>query len=385
MPSGAAQRVSGTFTLNPHTGEFMNMTTQNDRVTLYYRQGSSDKVYQAAIEPKGNGFIVTFAYGRRGGTLNTGTKTDKPVDYAAAKKIYDKLVGEKTAKGYTPGEDGTPYQQTDRRERSTGVVPQLLNPIDEDRVESLVTDDAWCLQEKYDGRRILVRKTGQDIIGINRLGLIVGLPAVIVAAVQELEVRSCLLDGEAVGNVYHAFDLLEEQGRDRRTSPYSNRLAEVSMLIDDTPENALLCADTAYGTAQKRNMLDRLRKDGKEGAVFKNGTAPYTPGRPASGGSQLKLKFTATASCIVADRNGRKRSVALELIEGGRRIGVGNVTIPANHEIPGKGSVVEVRYLYAYPGGSLYQPVYLGPRDDIAMSDCIIGQLKFKTGEQEPE
>ena len=359
------------------------MNTPSQTVTLYYRQGSSDKVYQASIEPKGEGFIVTFAYGRRGGTLNTGAKTDRPVEYVQAKKIYDKLVGEKTAKGYTPGEQGTPYQQTDRQERATGLVPQLLNPIDENQVESLLVDDAWCLQEKFDGRRILVRKTGQDVIGINRLGLIVGLPAVIVAAVQELEVSSCLLDGEAVGDVYHAFDLLEENGRDRRSSPYSNRLAEVSMLIDDTPEDALICADTAYGTVPKRKMLAQLRKDGKEGAVFKDSTAPYTPGRPASGGSQLKLKFTATASCIVAGRNGAKRSVALQLIEGDRRVGVGNITIPANHAIPGNGVVVEVRYLYAYPGGSLYQPVYLGPRDDISASDCIMGQLKLKTGERE--
>ena len=204
------------------------MNTPSQSVTLYYRQGSSDKVYQASIEPKGEGFIVTFAYGRRGGTLNTGTKTDGPVEYTQAKKIYDKLVGEKTAKGYTPGEQGTPYQQTDRQERATGVVPQLLNPIDEDhQVENLLTADDWCLQEKFDGRRILVRKTGQDVIGINRLGLIVGVPAVIVAAVQELEVSSCLLDGEAVGDVYHAFDLLEENGRDRRSSPYSNRLSQV--------------------------------------------------------------------------------------------------------------------------------------------------------------
>jgi len=37
-----------------------------------------------------------------------------------------------------------------------------------------------------------------------------------------------------------------------------------------------------------------------------------------------------------------------------------------------------VRYLYAYPGGSLYQPVYLGKRDDIDADACIIRQLKFK-------
>ena len=75
-----------------------------ERITLYYRQGASDKVYQAALEPRGEGFVVHFAFGRRGSTLNTGTKTASPVDYEAAKRIYDKLVREKTAKGYTPGQ-----------------------------------------------------------------------------------------------------------------------------------------------------------------------------------------------------------------------------------------------------------------------------------------
>jgi hypothetical protein len=45
--------------------------------------------------------------------------------------------------------------------------------------------------------------------------------------------------------------------------------------------------------------------------------------------------------------------------------GVGSVTIPPSHTVPAAGSIVEVRYLYAYEGGSLYQPVYLGIRDDI--------------------
>jgi hypothetical protein len=34
--------------------------------------------------------------------------------------------------------------------------------------------------------------------------------------------------------------------------------------------------------------------------------------------------------------------------------------------------------LYAYPRGSLYQPVYLGKRDDIEPAACIIRQLKLK-------
>jgi bifunctional non-homologous end joining protein LigD len=38
-----------------------------------------------------------------------------------------------------------------------------------------------------------------------------------------------------------------------------------------------------------------------------------------------------------------------------------------------------VRYLYAHLGGSIFQPVYLGVRDDIRAEECVIGQLKYKS------
>jgi len=71
----------------------MNATNppQTQRTTLYYREGSSDKVYQASVEPQAEGFIVNFAYGRRGSTMNTGTKTQTPVDYETAKGIVREL------------------------------------------------------------------------------------------------------------------------------------------------------------------------------------------------------------------------------------------------------------------------------------------------------
>ena len=101
----------------------MQTLTEPERISLYYRQGGSDKVYHVAIEPSGKaGFVVNFAYGRRGATLQTGTKTSSPVDYPAAKKIYDKLVREKTAKGYTPGEDAHTVS-TDRQGESSHRYP----------------------------------------------------------------------------------------------------------------------------------------------------------------------------------------------------------------------------------------------------------------------
>ncbi|MEY3898780.1 MAG: hypothetical protein RLZZ214_4302, partial [Verrucomicrobiota bacterium] len=59
-------------------------TTTILSASLHFREGNSDKVYHAAVEPKGDGYIVTFAYGRRGNTLNTGIKNDTPVPLETA-------------------------------------------------------------------------------------------------------------------------------------------------------------------------------------------------------------------------------------------------------------------------------------------------------------
>jgi len=77
-------------------------------------------------------------------------------------------VKEKTAKGYTQGEDGTPYQQPDIEERFTGILPQLLNPIDEAEAERLMNDPAHVMQQKFNGRRMLIRKQDAQIHGINK-------------------------------------------------------------------------------------------------------------------------------------------------------------------------------------------------------------------------
>ena len=68
----------------------MQSVTESEKVKLYHRQGGSDKVYHAAIEPNGAGFVVNFAYARRGGTLQTGTKTNSPVE---ADMLVTELAG----------------------------------------------------------------------------------------------------------------------------------------------------------------------------------------------------------------------------------------------------------------------------------------------------
>lgn len=349
-----------------------------EQTTLYYREDSSDKVYQAGIIPQENGYVVEFAYGRRGATLQTGTKTQTPVAYAEARRIYDKLIADKIAKGYTSGEFGTPYQGTSNASRATGIHCQLLNPVEEDQVEKLIVDAAYWMQEKYDGRRLLIRKMGDQITGINRLGLTVTLPKTLSddAAACPLDL---ILDGESAGESFYAFDALLIGGDEIENYRYGERYLRLMNLLASFQHRNIHLAHTVFLHRQKAALFHQLKTSGAEGVVFKHIDAPYLAGRPASGGSQLKFKFCATASFIVGKINA-KRSVSLLLFEGDKIKAAGNVTIPPNHEIPRPGQVVECRYLYAFPElGCIFQPVYLGPRDDITATECQTAQVKYKS------
>ncbi|MDB6024469.1 MAG: ligase [Verrucomicrobiales bacterium] len=353
-----------------------------ESVTLYYREGSSDKVYTCSIEPSDELFVVTFAYGRRGFTLSTGTKTSSPVDFETAKRIFDKLVREKTGKGYTPGENGTRYEQTDQEQRVTGIQCQLLNAIDEGEMEKLINEGDWCMQEKYDGRRVLVMRVGPVLTGVNRKGLTIGLPETIMKSAGMIE-ADFVLDGEAVGDTFFAFDLLALNGADLKQEPYRARLVALMNLLAGNNVRHIQMVQSTFDAIGKTILLRELRQARKEGVVFKRLDASYTPGRPNCGGRQLKHKFCATCSAVVANRN-KQRSVELRLLDQDGWQVVGNVTIPPNHQVPSVGAVVEIRYLYAFPESHcLYQPVYLGERTDIDRSECLLAQLKYKPSEEE--
>lgn len=341
--------------------------------SLYYSNGSSDKEYHVRVDARDAGFVVNFAYGRRGSALSTGTKTQTPVEYAAAVRIFEKLVNEKQAKGYTTGEDGTPYQHTTASGQVSGLLPQLLNVADEADVSRIINDPAWCMQQKFDGRRLMLRKVGDAVEAINKLGLVVSVAAPIVEAANAVE-GDFILDGEVIGDRLFVFDLLSSGGDDLRGKPYRERYAAlVDLLAGGGPHISFV--DCWAGAADKVQRLAALKADGAEGVVFKLWETPFAPGRPNSGGPQLKFKFVATLSAVVTMIN-TQRSVGLSLLGEDGWQSVGNVTIPPNHDVPSIGAVVEVRYLYAAP--AQVQPVYLGERSDVEAPECVTAQLKFK-------
>jgi bifunctional non-homologous end joining protein LigD len=157
-----------------------------------------------------------------------------------------------------------------------------------------------------------------------------------------------------------------------------DRFASLMMVIPPRID-ALRWVSTIVSPDDKLEIYEELRATRREGVVFKDMDAPYSPGRPNSGGPQLKFKFVESASFIVTGIN-LKRSVTLGLYDGDTLVPAGNVTIPPNHAIPQVGNVVDARYLYALKqSGSIYQPVYLGVRTDIPATECVVEQLKYKS------
>lgn len=361
--------------------------------SLYYKEGSSDKEYHVQIVGSETaGYKVNFQYGRVGNKLTTGTKTNSAVDLSTAQQIYLSLIKEKMSKGYQPKDGGAPaYQDPAEKKKLIGVLPQLLNFIDEEELERYLKDDCCCMQEKKDGVRCMIVKKGKIVTGANRKGEVTSLPSSVENAVRmACGDADATLDGELVGEVFWLFDLLAIGVHAYAEKTYRERLEGIQEWMgDDLRDNGthsgnLQMVPTAIGKASKKALFNRLKQENAEGVVFKRLDSAYKAGRPASGGNQVKFKFYASASVRVHAVND-KRSVQVEVLEKGDWKFVGNVTIPVNQEIPKAGQIIEVKYLYAFPGGSLFQPTCLGIRTDIDEDACLQSQLKYKQGSVEDE
>lgn len=352
------------------------------QASLYYSEGSSDKEYHAEIVAIPGGNIVNFRYGRRGGTLTTGTKTAAPVDLYQARKIFDKLIQSKATKGYTPMASGTPFQGMEQSHQKTDFIPQLLNPVTEEAAMHLIANHDWAAQAKMDGERRAVHAEDGSVIGINRKGLIVPLPQLIADELLAVTGDGAIrIDGEIIGDKLYVFDMHINQGQPLHAQPWLHRMRIAQIAL--APCHSIQTLSAAVTRDDKHRLWQQIREANGEGIVFKRIDSPVTPGRPNSGGDWRKFKFTETASCCVIEVNAGKRSVKIGLLDGNgfdetQMIPVGNVTIPPNFAVPAAGDLIEVEYLYAYPGGSLFQPVYRGQRTDLDRTDCNMSQLKFK-------
>ncbi len=73
-------------------------------VSLYFKEGTSDKEYHLQLKQSGDGYVVNFQYGRVGNALKADTKTPTALPYDEADKVYEKKLKEQLRKGYSEGE-----------------------------------------------------------------------------------------------------------------------------------------------------------------------------------------------------------------------------------------------------------------------------------------
>lgn len=350
-----------------------------DSITLYSQKGGSDKVYMLQIEEVEDGMhMVYYANGKRGASLKMKPKTSSPVTPKEARAEFDKTVKSKkkgSSKYQESLDNGDTLKIDENAGESSGIDVQLLNEITEAEAIDLCHDPLWTAQEKFDGERRPLIIEDKTVRGTNRYGEYTGGIKSSVAEGIDLA-TSMILDTEDLGDHLRAFDILSYRGKDLKSLPFIERF---EILIGALAKHqAIILSPLATTTEQKLALLEKMKKENREGMVFKRAESPYIGGRPSKGGDQLKFKLYDEASVIVSKVN-TKRSVLMEIIDtDGSRVTVGNVTIPANAEIPAVGDIIEVKYLYAYKGGSLYQPSLIKPRPDLRTEECVIGQLKYK-------
>jgi predicted DNA-binding WGR domain protein len=90
------------------------------RKVLLCQEGNSDKVYEIDLyQVSDNRYLVNFRYGRRGTTLNEGTKTVAAVaTLDQAQRVFDRLLNEKLRGGYR-----------DITDQGMGEAPPVAAPI----------------------------------------------------------------------------------------------------------------------------------------------------------------------------------------------------------------------------------------------------------------
>lgn len=356
----------------------MTNETPAKSITLYCTANGSDKEYRVELKPSGDGFIVNYANGRRGGSLTHGTKTPTPLPYDKAVAVFDKIVREKKHKEYVEKPGQLAFTGTELAGRRTGIRVQLLTPVTPEEALRLIADDRYVAQQKHDGeRRPTVFGTGEGVGGVNKKGLSVPLRATIAEPLATLTVSArTVLDGEEVGDTYFVFDAMEIDGIDLRSLPFVDRYRTACELLRGMPSN-IVVSPLAVTTAEKRALYESLIQRDAEGIVFRLAQAPYEQ-------NSIKHKFKESCSVIVIAQNTTKRSVQIGVLDSaGAILPVGNVTIPPNRAMPSSEDVVEVEYLYWYgPGGCLFQPTYKSPRNDIDRDECLVTQLKRKPIEQ---
>ncbi len=156
--------------------------------------------------------------------------------YEEAKRVYDRILRQKTSKGYriaqattngdTPISVGLPATK-----EHSGHIPELLTPIEEPEALRLTDDASWWFQQKFDGRRLGIQRADGKYSGINKLGQIVPIDSRLTEPLDLVQATGFLADGEITDSHFFVWDLLSVNNTDLRIRPYEIRYVHLTQLF----------------------------------------------------------------------------------------------------------------------------------------------------------
>jgi bifunctional non-homologous end joining protein LigD len=355
-------------------------TTPLRKITLFSQAGGSDKFYMLQMHiMDDSSYKLYYANGKRGAAIKLREKTKIPLTKEEAEKEFEVIINKKKKdkSQYKESLDnGETLEVSPKSGKESGIETHLLVQIDEARAIELCNDDNYVAQEKHDGERRPFLIKDNNIFGTNRYGEFTGgMTSTIKNAVDLSD--NVIFDTEDMGAFLFAFDIIEYQGEDLRNKGFIERfniLKEVAK-----KHSCIRVSPLAQTTEEKLALLQKMIDNDREGIVFKLINSPYVGGKATkTKATQFKFKLYDEASVMVESIN-VKRSVLMALFnDDGVKDTWGSVRIPENTEMPEVGDVIEVKYLYAFKDGSMYQSSFLKHRKDQRITECLESQLKYK-------
>lgn len=174
------------------------------------------------------------------------------------------------------------------------IIQTPLEGLDSS-LDELISNPDYCLQEKKNGNRVLVKKAGHLVVGFNRLGGVTGVPAVIENVMIFLE-DDFIVDGEIVGDHYYIFDIISLNNEIVSSLTFVDRQKLITNLLygKSSVLSSVSQLGCDYAETSKQSSLEFYRKKWNQnkdkvdfdGVVFKDIHGEYLRGK-----SNLCIKY----------------------------------------------------------------------------------------------
>lgn len=256
-------------------------------------------------------------------------------------------------------------------------LPQTANykVPDTQTLIGLIISDEFAMQEKIDGRRLMVLKSEHGVVGYNKKYEAIDMPGWIYDTMAVLPGHPWVFDGELTDKGYHVFDLVDAPGDRASGRTFDERILMLSALIGSLGQDRLHSVSLWFEPKDKLMELLRLKNEDAEGVVFRpRNSSPFYVS------TLYKYKFYGTVDAIASELlvDGR-RTVELELLRDHEYVSIGRCKV--DYDIQEKmkpNTVVEIRYRKVSEAGRLIEPVFQRIRYDKRAYECTYDQLAIR-------